>query len=196
MRLVGCALAWLALTLGVALKLPFLMQLDVDARQALRVPGFVASSRVLTNAGDPLVMLALALCLLAVLVSWREWEKAKLVAGAFLAVALFRWGVLWLVERGRPADADADALGWSYPSGHTAYSLTAAMLLYLLVTPTLRQTWQHTALLVVVVAWPTTVALTRVQLGVHWPIDVLAGWLLPLIIVPTVVNIANFEARR
>jgi undecaprenyl-diphosphatase len=118
------------------------------------------------------------------------------VAGAIAGVALFRWGILRLLERSRPTDAATDALGWSYPSGHTAYSLTAALLIYLLVAPTLRRTWQYNALLALVVAWPMTVALTRVQLGVHWPIDVLAGWLLPLIIVPVVASIANIEARR
>ena len=190
------ALAWLALTLGVALKWPFLMHLDAAVREAVRVPEFVSPSLTLTNAGDPVVMLMLSLCLLGVLVRWRDWDRARLVAGAIAGVALFRWGVLWLLERGRPSGAATDALGWSYPSGHTAYSLTAALLIYLLVAPTVRKTWQHNALLTITVAWPMTVALTRVQLGVHWPIDVLAGWLLPLIIVPLVVNIANIEARR
>jgi undecaprenyl-diphosphatase len=195
-QLVAYALAWLALTLGVALKLPFLMELDAAAREAVRMPVFVPPSLTLTNAGDPLVMLMLSLCLLGALVSWRDWERVRLVAGAIAGVALFRWGVLWLIERGRPSDAVTSALGWSYPSGHTAYSLTAALLIYLLVAPTLSKTWQHTALLAITVAWPMTVALTRVQLGVHWPIDVLAGWLLPLIIVPAVVSIANFEPHR
>jgi undecaprenyl-diphosphatase len=172
------------------------MEFDATAREALRVPQLVPPSLTLTNAGDPLVMLALSLCLLGALARWREWERARLVAGAILAVALFRWGVLWLLERSRPTDAATDALGWSYPSGHTAYSLTAALLIYILVSPTLRKPWQHTALLVVTVAWPMSVALTRVQLGVHWPIDVLAGWLLPLIIVPMVADIAKFEVRR
>lgn len=190
------AVAWLALTLGVALKLPLLMRLDASVRQAVRVPELVAPSQILTNAGDPVVMFALGLCLLGVLAWWRQWDRVRLVAGAIAGVAMFRWAILWLIERGRPADAAADALGWSYPSGHTAYSLTAALLVYLLVAPTLRKRWQHTALLIVVVAWPMTVALTRVQLGVHWPIDVLAGWLLPLIILPVMVNIAKIETRR
>lgn len=190
------ALAWLALTLGVALKVPFLMEADAAVREAVRVPEFVPPSLTLTNAGDPLVMLMLSLCLLGVLASWRDWDRVRLVAGAIAGVALFRWGILWLLERARPTDAATDALGWSYPSGHTAYSLTAALLVYLLVAPTLRKTWQYNALLALVVAWPMTVALTRVQLGVHWPIDVLAGWLLPLIIVPMVASIANIEARR
>ena len=196
MQLVAFALAWLALTLGVALRLPFLMELDAAVREAVRVPEFVPPSLTLTNAGDPRVMLMLSLCLLGALASWREWDKVRLVAGAIAAVALFRWGILWLLERARPSEAATSALGWSYPSGHTAYSLTAALLIYLLVAPTVRKTWQHNALLAITVAWPMTVALTRVQLGVHWPIDVLAGWLLPLIIVPMVVNIANIETRR
>ena len=196
MRLVPYATSWLALTVAVALRPQWLMRLDSDLRQAIRLPELAAPSRILTNAGDPLVILSLSLCLLGVLASWRQWDRVKLAAGALAAVALFRWGVLWLLERARPPDAMAEALGWSYPSGHTAYSLTAALIFYFFVEPTLRQPWQHAALLTFVVAWPLTVAVTRVQLGVHWPIDVLAGWLLPLIILPMVVNIAKSDARR
>ncbi len=190
------ATSWLVLTVAVALRPQWLMRLDSDLRQAIRLPELIVPSRVLTNAGDPLVIFALSLCLLAVLASWQQWDRVRLVGGALAAVALFRWGVLWLLERARPEDAAAGALGWSYPSGHTAYSLIVALLLYRLIEPTVRQPWQHAALLAFVVAWPLTVAITRVQLGVHWPIDVLAGWLLPLIILPMVVNIAKSDARR
>ncbi len=196
MQVLVYALVWLVLTAGVALRQPALMSFDAQARQAIRLPDLLPFWLTVTDAGDPVVMFGFFACLLAVFAAWRQWERFKLVAGAILAVALLRWGVLWLVERARPTGAATEAFGWSYPSGHTAYSLTAALVVYLLVEPTLRKPWQHTVLLTLTVAWPVCVALSRVQVGVHWPIDVLAGWLLPLIIVPVMVNIANREAHR
>lgn len=104
------------------------------------------------------------------LVGW-SWVLAEL-AGAALTVRILKI----LTGHGRPNAGDA-AGGWfgpsldsalnSMPSGHSADIFTSAVLLCLL----LPRPWMRLAAMF----WALAVALSRVALGKHWPMDVVAG---------------------
>ncbi|AOP49675.1 phosphatase PAP2 family protein [Streptomyces lydicus] len=101
-------------------------------------------------------------------------------AVAVLAVGqAVRYGLMELLARPRPLLADwaGRASGYAFPSGHATTSALAAGLLawgvarYAGRGPA--RTW-----CAVLALWAVAVGLTRVYLGVHWPGDVLGGWLL------------------
>lgn len=96
-----------------------------------------------------------------------------LAAGQLVRITLATW-----VGRERPPVTDwlTGASGPSFPSGHTTTAALVASVVCLALRrarPTVR--WTGSA---VSVAWAAGIGLTRVYLGVHWPSDVLAGWLL------------------
>lgn len=100
--------------------------------------------------------------------------------GVFAGVALGGSGLLnVLAKRGfareRPSlwESIAPESTYSFPSGHAMGSASLALVLVLLAWPT---RWRWPVLSAMAVFVPM-VGLSRVYLGVHYPSDILAGWM-------------------
>ena len=126
-----------------------------------------------TYAGDGLAAMVLA----ALLLRWR----VDVAIAAFLAtlpiVGVFIHGIRALVSVDRPplvlSDQNLSVLGpvlqhGSFPSGHSA---TAAALAGVLVLAIRSTAWR-----IVFVVLACSIALSRIAVGVHWPIDVCVGF--------------------
>lgn len=175
-----------------------LMVLDGDVartthRWAVDEPGLTHVCRILTDwVWDPWTM-RLATVLTVVWLVWRRsarWTAYWLVATVTLG-SVVQQGLKAAVGRPRPVWPDpVDSARYAaFPSGHAmTATIVCGLLLWLVhhygVGPALRRT----ALWVAVVS-VTGVGLTRVWLGVHWPSDVLGGWLLGAAMVAVAVGV-------
>ncbi|WP_078589346.1 phosphatase PAP2 family protein [Streptomyces novaecaesareae] len=120
--------------------------------------------------------------LLGIAAVWLWLIGARVLAGWVAAQTLVGWGALWALklafDRQRPAFTDrvSHAGGPAFPSGHAmASAITCAVLVGLLWYRVHRR--GRTTACAVAAATVLTIGWTRVALGVHWPTDVLAGWL-------------------
>ena len=109
----------------------------------------------------------------------RRWRVGLWGLAAAWGSALIDTMVKSGVARVRPhlPDPVASAPGYSFPSGHALGSLVCLGVIAASVAPALpplarRYLWSVGGVLVVLVG------VSRVELGVHYPSDVLAGWLL------------------
>jgi membrane-associated phospholipid phosphatase len=124
----------------------------------------------------------LSLCTLAAIIAL--WVKAKDKLGIlFLLIAIGGGGALTkllkhLYGRGRPSiNPEIDAIGYSFPSGHSMGSLIFyGFIAYLIVRFARKPLTKWIAIFVAgfLVVW---IGFTRIYLGAHFPSDVLAGHL-------------------
>ncbi|WBP87341.1 phosphatase PAP2 family protein [Kitasatospora cathayae] len=139
---------------------------------------WTAAVQTLSDIGGPVTMRAL----LGIAAAWLWLIGARVLAGWVAAQALVGWGAQWAlklaVDRQRPAFSDpvSHAGGPAFPSGHAmASAITCAVLVGLLWYRVDRR--GRTAACAVATATVLTIGWTRTALGVHWPSDVVAGWL-------------------
>ena len=106
---------------------------------------------------------------------WKQRVRAALVMVIFPSVAGATSSILkQLYARARPdVVPHLDTFGnLSFPSGHATNAMAILLLAALLVPARNRGIWLCLAL-----AGAAAVGLSRNLLGVHWPSDVVAGWL-------------------
>lgn len=103
---------------------------------------------------------------------------AVIVAVVLIGSTVFTDAVKDLIARPRPPwDALAPEVGFSFPSGHTMQSTVVSGLIALVAWRSRLPLAVRQTLVGVGVVVPALVGLSRIALGVHFPSDVLAGWL-------------------
>ncbi|THC50088.1 phosphatase PAP2 family protein [Streptomyces sp. A1499] len=195
----------LLLLLLVELEWGPLTALDKDIartthRWAVADPDATQASRILTDwVWDPWTMRALCAAAVLWLVARGARRLALWVAGSCLVASVVQQALKAAVDRPRPVWSDpVDSAHYAaFPSGHAmTAAVVCGLLLWLLRLHGAGPALWRTALALAVLS-VAGVGLTRVWLGVHWPTDVLGGWLFgALVVVLTVTTYARGTARR
>ncbi|MER5531498.1 phosphatase PAP2 family protein [Streptomyces sp. NPDC002677] len=201
------ATAVLALSSALLLALvagewPPLVALDEDIadathRWAVADHGTTHVLRILTDwVWDPLTMRLLCAGV-AVWLVWRHsaWWTALWLAMTCALGTVAQQSLKAAVGRPRPQwpDPVESAPYAAFPSGHTmTATVVCGLLLWLLHRCGTGRTLRRTALIAAGIS-VVGVGLTRVWLGVHWPSDVLGGWLLGALVVALAVVAYEWE---
>jgi undecaprenyl-diphosphatase len=139
----------------------------------------------------------------SMITEWYVKIGLLIVVGVIMSLVLKRWHegvflaccVIWetlvfvtasiVVDRGRPPvdHIDAPAKSGSFPSGHSAAAVAFWGALFVIACWHTRRRAVRIPLLVLAVVMPLIVGLSRVERGMHHPIDVLVGWTLGIVAV-------------
>jgi PAP2 superfamily len=203
---VACAFAFAVLVVAVLVAHRHAVGPDAALHRwcvGHRTSAVTAVARALTSSAPSISYLIVAAAAVAAAMgaALRTAGRRGVLAGIVLTVAaagalgvgqFVRFLLVNAIARARPPVSDwaTSAGGHSFPSGHATTSALAAGITSVLV---LRRCGTRTAdrsrattlsaavrvaVVTVVLVWAVVVGLTRIYLGVHWPTDVLGGWLL------------------
>ncbi|CAM5259659.1 phosphatase PAP2 family protein [Streptomyces aurantiogriseus] len=156
-------------------------------RWAVADPDVTQVCRVLTDwVWDPLTMRLLCAAV-AIWLVWRRsaWWTAVWLVTTSAVGTLLQQGLKAALGRERPVWPDpVDSAHYAaYPSGHAlTATVVCGLLLWLLYRHGAAPAVWRTAVTLAVVS-VVGVGLTRIWLGVHWPTDVLGGWLMGTMLV-------------
>jgi undecaprenyl-diphosphatase len=123
---------------------------------------------------------------------WRSWREPFLVCFSLILEAAVFITVTGIVGRERPAVEQLDqvSVGTSFPSGHAA-AATAYAAIAIVIFEHTRNRWIRAVTVLLAVAVPIVVGLSRMYRGVHYLTDALGGALLGIACVAAVYLIAN-----
>ncbi|XUL92782.1 phosphatase PAP2 family protein [Streptomyces galilaeus] len=166
-------------------------------RWAVEDHGVTQVCRILTDwIWDPLT-LRLVCAITMVWLVWRRsaWRTALWLAATCALGTLLQQTLKALVDRPRPVWPDpVDSAHYAaFPSGHAmTATVVCGLLLWLLHRYDAGRAVWRTAITLAVIS-VAGVGLTRVWLGVHWPSDVVGGWILGAFVVAVAVGV--YERR-
>lgn len=133
-----------------------------------------------TGLGSTTIITIVTLAVCGFLLMLRRSGTALLVLAAIGGGTILNNVTKLFFERPRP-DLVAHAVETqtsSFPSGHAMMSAIAFLTLGALLARTQKRTSVRAYIVTLAVLTTVLVGISRVYLGVHWPSDVLAGWLL------------------
>jgi len=155
----------------------------IDVVQGLHVARSVWEA--LSWTGGPLLV-CIDVLAVVLLIRRREFALALLLVGVLLAVVVGVAVIKDVVERPRPADPLVYASGYSFPSGHATESMAAYGLLAIVLCRIVLGARARLAIGLGITGLVLLIGCSRVALGVHYPTDVLAGWLIGIAVVAVV----------
>ncbi|MCY1073771.1 phosphatase PAP2 family protein [Archangium lansingense] len=151
-----------------------------DNPEEPRGPRWLAEAARDVTALGSVSVLTLVVCAVAgFLVLVRRWRSLALVVGSTVGGALVNTLLKSLFARPRPTVVPhlTHVLTESFPSGHAMLSAIVYLTLGALLAQLVERRWLRAYLVGVALSLTLLVGLTRVYLGVHYPTDVLGGWM-------------------
>ncbi len=137
---------------------------------------------VITVLGNTVIILAITLVLAAIFYYYKKWKmEAYFLLASFAAMGVASTALKYVYQRPRPSiEWLIDTIGYSFPSWHTAITMLIAGVIVSIIQQRMKAGLAKMALQAGLIVLAGLVALSRIYIGVHYPTDIIGGWLLAL----------------
>ncbi|OHA91548.1 MAG: hypothetical protein A2758_00310 [Candidatus Zambryskibacteria bacterium RIFCSPHIGHO2_01_FULL_49_18] len=144
-----------------------------------------------TRIGNPFVFASVAVFISIMLIIRRNAYDAMLLLTALIVTVLSLTILKNIFQISRPVSDIYAAEGWSFPSGHATLATSFFFLLSYIFFGKMKGVWEKTTLIVGSIAGAIIVCFSRLYLGAHWTLDIIAGVALGLISVSFTILMFN-----
>lgn len=145
---------------------------------ALDPPSAVKIWRIITFLGSGIFITALTLVSITILAARAEWQAFKYLTAVMIGAVGMETGLKLIVHRSRPDEVFANTMpsSYSFPSGHALFAMAfysgVAMIFVPRLNAIVRPSFWVVAVLLIIL-----IGASRIFLGVHYPTDVLGGYI-------------------
>ena len=156
----------------------------------------------ITTLGDLLPMTALCLIVCAILAIARKWDSLAFFATNVLLAVVCVQALKFIFAVPRPGAETLVPIpgSFSFPSAHSFCSLIVFGMIGLLIFRALNRKGvpYNVAIVpgIILVIFAILIGISRIYVGVHWPSDVLGGWLLAGMWLPFASALYTVGARK
>ena len=145
-------------------------------------PGSQEMWRDLSALGGATVIILLSTGVATFLLLRRQWRSAAFLAISVVGGLILSSLIKQAIDRARPELLEHHALPGSpsFPSGHATHAAVVYLAIAILLTKLVESVRLKAYILTAGLLVPLLVGISRIALAVHWPTDVLGGWLIGL----------------
>lgn len=141
-------------------------------------PANISFATTFTNLGNTSTITIETIILFIILLVFKQYAYAWFTAGTMAAANGYNWIIKHMVARARPQVHHlVAASGYSFPSGHSVGSAALFGILIVLTILIIRSCIWKTILIIIWAFFPLLIGYTRIFTHVHYPSDVLGGFL-------------------
>lgn len=156
-----------------------------------RTPLLTSLLVTLTQIGNPFVLACVALFLSVLLITKGHVYDAMLFLVALIVTVVSLTILKNVFQISRPASGLLQVDGWSFPSGHATVATAFFFLLSHAFWGRVKSTAGKSALILGSVLGTLVICFSRLYLGAHWTLDILAGVALGLLSVSFTILVFN-----
>lgn len=126
-----------------------------------------------------------SICFLLIVLFYRKQWKAEayLVLASIAGMGVASTALKYVYQRPRPSiEWLIDTIGYSFPSWHTASTMIVAGAVVIIVNQRMKHQLAKRVVQLSLILLAVLVALSRIYIGVHYPTDIIGGWLLAVLL--------------
>jgi len=137
---------------------------------------------VISNSSDPVPQILTSLLVFIILYLMNNKLEAICCTFNIGATGLTNLILKHTIKRDRPIKLQLiDAHGYSFPSGHASISTAIGIVLIYFIFKKVKNKKTAYLLIALILTYLILVAVSRVYLGVHYPTDILGGWVIAIV---------------